>query len=131
MLNIYFQLLYLSNNLYSLQKKKILLPQFAIDSPRSSRFCPAWSHLGQCGPYFLSGSEPTSLTTIQNRLHFSPQGLHILKLYQPDYFYNFSLFISGDHPDDDQLLKSPHEGGQAHSNLFLYHVSISGMDKQM
>ena len=27
----------------------------------------------------------------------------------------------GDHPVDDQLLKSPHEGGVVHSNLFLYH----------
>ena len=34
-----------------------------------------------------------------------------------------SIYFPGDHPDDDQLLKSPHEGGVAHSNLFLYHVS--------
>ena len=46
-------------------------------------------------------------------------------------FYNYGtihlnnpfIYFTGDHPDDDQLLKSPHEGGVVHSNLFLYHVS--------
>ena len=28
----------------------------------------------------------------------------------------------GEHPDDDQLLKSPHEGTDAQTNLFLYQV---------
>jgi len=39
----------------------------------------------------------------------------------PSVKYTDLTQVSGDHPDDDQLLKSPHEGGQAHSNLFLYH----------
>ena len=33
------------------------------------------------------------------------------------------IFLAGDHPDDDQLLKSPHEGSSdAPTNLFLYQV---------
>ena len=36
------------------------------------------------------------------------------------------LFIAGEHPDDDQLLKSPHEGGgDVPTNLFLYQVNIT------
>ena len=33
----------------------------------------------------------------------------------------FSL-VSGEHADEDQLIKSPDAG---HSNLYLYHVSLS------
>ena len=45
--------------------------------------------------------------------------------------YSFKIFtpchvIAGEHPDDDQLLKSPHEGGgDVPTNLFLYQVNIT------
>ena len=45
--------------------------------------------------------------------------------------YSFEIFtpchvIAGEDPDDDQLLKSPHEGGgDVPTNLFLYQVNIT------
>ena len=39
----------------------------------------------------------------------------------------YFLKISGEHPDDDHLLKSPHEvgAGDAATNLFLYQVQLT------
>ena len=74
---------------------------------------PTLSHCkdGHIGSIWRFANQATALYAFQSK---------VTMLYN---LFVIIFFFSGDHPDDDHLLKSPHEGGVAHSNLFLYHVS--------
>ena len=101
---------------------------------RSLAHCPTSLHLSPSHSFLLAKGQPSLVLNLKC-LYSSPQGPSILKSEMVDAYKYYStimelftwitpfIYFTGDHPDDDQLLKSPHEGGVAHSNLFLYHVS--------
>ena len=82
---------------------------------------------GFCRTRLHFGSVPTKYRPVTWACHL--EGGDILLGIWMTQFRNKKLryfyYFAGEQPDDDQLLKSPHDGsGEAPTNLFLYQVII-------